>query len=496
MNKAKALGGLASILAGVGLGKKIYDKHSLLTGRENMFHNTASKNVEQILEQGLLASKASDPDNFTNLNLKVNKTPISKKDLKNKVYLAKNKDVIDSFEGSISYMNHDQKTQDPRLTLNISIPIWRFKESKNPIAELLIDRIKEGRGIVRENRLYRDIELLHINKGILNSNKRELKAWGPKGTAVIEGDVGPEYIKESPHYKKLSIPEIKDYIKNNPGKFTKGALGVAGSLGLMVGGGGLLRSALKKTASKGDDNMNKVAMYKEEIVKMASLENFIGPVGASIFSKFTNKFNKKPISNQITNQTTNQDYNITSRKDDNYREVDWDNPHSEKIMLNVLNKARRAGDLIDDDIIGPDLDRSEITDLTSTFDSNYFKPGTASMYAKEYDNLSKGQTKLASYKEEIVKMANNNFLFTKKNWNQTDENLAHSLSNIDRYNVAKKTKYDGILIDFSYDKNDNVRLGVAKNQNTPLDVLKRMSLNDKSFEVRAVAATTLKKLNQ
>lgn len=87
------------------------------------------------------------------------------------------------------------------------------------------------------------------------------------------------------------------------------------------------------------------------------------------------------------------------------------------------------------------------------------------------------------------------YLIEKREWNLAEENLIHSLSDAERAYFAKRIKYyDGILIDLSVDKSDKVRIGVAKNPNTPVKILVKMTQEDKCIEVRKAAESTLKEL--
>lgn len=87
------------------------------------------------------------------------------------------------------------------------------------------------------------------------------------------------------------------------------------------------------------------------------------------------------------------------------------------------------------------------------------------------------------------------YLIEKKDWNSTEENLIHSLGDTERAYFAKRIKYyDGILIDLSVDKSDEVRIGAANNPITPVKVLKRMAQDDVCIEVRMAAEATLKEL--
>jgi len=64
---------------------------------------------------------------------------------------------------------------------------------------------------------------------------------GPKVTKTIQGDIKPEHIKGSKKYIKHTFKEFKNFVKNNPGKFSKG-LGKATAGTVLLAGGALLAS--------------------------------------------------------------------------------------------------------------------------------------------------------------------------------------------------------------------------------------------------------------
>ncbi|MDT0160702.1 hypothetical protein [Bacillus sp. AG4(2022)] len=83
-----------------------------------------------------------------------------------------------------------------------------------------------------------------------------------------------------------------------------------------------------------------------------------------------------------------------------------------------------------------------------------------------------------------------------EDWGPDDEKSALTLDEKDRVHLAKHiANYDGILIDLSHDTSVSVREAVASNKNTPVNILKKFSKDDKSIEVRTTAIQSLEELN-
>jgi hypothetical protein len=83
-----------------------------------------------------------------------------------------------------------------------------------------------------------------------------------------------------------------------------------------------------------------------------------------------------------------------------------------------------------------------------------------------------------------------------EDWEPEDEKIALNLNEKDRIYLARYiATYDGILIDLSHDISVSVREAVASNKKTPVNILKNLSKDDKSIEVRTKALTSLKELN-
>lgn len=81
----------------------------------------------------------------------------------------------------------------------------------------------------------------------------------------------------------------------------------------------------------------------------------------------------------------------------------------------------------------------------------------------------------------------------KDDWTDEDELIVANLSEPERTYLAQKLiSYDAILINFSFDKSENVRLAVAENEYTPKMVLERLMENDTSLIVRKAAQRNLR----
>lgn len=157
-------------------------RFSLRNKRDEFTHATQKKNVDSILKRGLLGTKSHSKDSITNMSRNVTGSK------KNLVYLSNDgrssniiKKVCDEFLGG-------------GVILNISIPHEEFKKMKivdNP--ELL------------GSRNYDDFINRYRNKykRSLSKSKTPSKEYYDimsRGTTVIEGNIPPEYIKESPKY--------------------------------------------------------------------------------------------------------------------------------------------------------------------------------------------------------------------------------------------------------------------------------------------------------
>ena len=235
--------GAAGILATTKTGR--------LTGKVVRYHNTENKNVQGILENGILSKYATDPDNITNKVLK--HVPMEEKE--GLVYTAKKKSVADSvglqrerlkspWAGLFPPSPGDlKKWKDASKTLKLEFDYDQIKNlKKEPNPELLgansfvefKKRFYETHPKI-EKSLLMDINLLNGYKSL------------GKDTHVFRGDIKPENIVGGKGYKKRTAKQTLKYIKNNPGRFGKEAAKVGVGVGL---GSYAIKKAVELNGSK------------------------------------------------------------------------------------------------------------------------------------------------------------------------------------------------------------------------------------------------------
>lgn len=272
-NRKKLLGGTLA-LGGATVAKKQYDKGNL-TGRETLWHNTNKKNVGSILEKGLQASYALDPDNLTNTVLH----DVPKSELANKVYLARKKinalgtGIAASLNEQPGFLKDQFKaltdTFKKRETLKAKVPTWKFKEVENP----------ELRGAKSPREFAKKVR--EANPMAFMTPEFELqsafKSLGPKGTATIEGSIPPEYLKKSKLYKRIGMDELKAFIKANPKRFAKGA-GIASlGAGAAIGGLDLINKGFKKESDYKQSLLEKIAVNEVVLDSRQDMTYVTGP---------------------------------------------------------------------------------------------------------------------------------------------------------------------------------------------------------------------------
>lgn len=220
--------GAAGILATTKTGR--------LTGKVVRYHNTENKNVQSILENGILSKYATDPDNITNKVLK--HVPMGKKE--GLVYTSKKKSVANSvglqrerlkdpWAGLFPPTPKDlKKWKDASKTLKLEFDydqIKNLKKEANP--ELLgANSFEEFR-----KKFYETHPNIKKSQLMDLSLRDGYKSLG-KDTHVFRGNIKPENIVGGKGYKKRTAKQILKYIENNPGRFGKEAAKVGVGVGL------------------------------------------------------------------------------------------------------------------------------------------------------------------------------------------------------------------------------------------------------------------------
>ena len=267
LTKNKAIG-IGAIGAGVTmtpaaaeeLKKGIDSTEGELTGRLKRYHNTKSEYVDSILKEGLKGEKTLDPESYTNKLL----GDIASKDKRPLIYTAQNKDTADQIGLARMLTGH---APDSGKTLELHFPYEEAKRKRifnNPeqlglneedyikeISKQQKERIKKLTNL-SEKEADRAVEEL---RPLISQNYHIVDAkTGP--TRIYEGNISPEYIKQSSKYKKGSLKEWGKYVKNNPKRFGKAAakyvLPAAGTAALIGTGIHVYNKDKKKSKTKGE----------------------------------------------------------------------------------------------------------------------------------------------------------------------------------------------------------------------------------------------------
>ena len=217
-----------------------------LTGKVVRYHNTEKENVASILEEGLKASKANNPASFTRYMLQAADNDHS---LDNKVYTAKNRRIANgvgaskemqkgNITGAFEEQKHPTKHKTLKIILDYEKDIKGSKRIDNP--ELL------GAKNWKE---YHERRLKHSFEADAEQNSKDMFKALEKETHIFDHDIDSSKIVGGKGYKRRPLKDVKNYIKNNPKRFLKGAIPVA------IGGGLLTTGIVLKKKHKKANNI-------------------------------------------------------------------------------------------------------------------------------------------------------------------------------------------------------------------------------------------------
>jgi hypothetical protein len=205
-----------------------------LTGKVVRYHNTEAENVKSILEEGLKVSKSNDPDSYTR---RILRHLDGDKNLDNKIYTAKRrldaneigatKEVHKGNKGALMEIIRPTKHKTLKLVFDYDKDIKGSPKIENP--ELL------GAKNWREYHERRPKGLLEFGQMAEDQSKAAFKSLG-EGTHIFDHDIDPSKIVGGKGYKRRTLKDIKNYIKNNPKRFAKGVIPVAIGTGVLATG--------------------------------------------------------------------------------------------------------------------------------------------------------------------------------------------------------------------------------------------------------------------
>lgn len=245
-----ALGGTA-IASGLGVIREQFQRGNL-TGRETLYHGTSPERAKNILEHGLLPNKGTGPVDIAGMaRNQLGVRPRGDNFLKNTqglVYTAKHPGLAGMYPDYIKAIDGKSPEMAASAAASPRVHAARSNRSLKESFRHSIGLNPSGEDIVKINaptwmkdkfHPVRDPEMLGLGK-VWQSQNPDVKKNSLSGkisrnillklhrdkTFVNKGSIGTEYMPGSKNYKGNSVGEILSYIKNNPGRFTKG-VGVA-----------------------------------------------------------------------------------------------------------------------------------------------------------------------------------------------------------------------------------------------------------------------------
>lgn len=214
-----------------------------LTGRVVRYHNTPIENVDSILENGIKASYANDPNSYT--RTVIGGRVVDKTKLDNLVYTAKRKTDANNVGATRAYVSGKLGSPGPEQQRKLLKEFFRPKHSKT--LEIVLDYEKDVKG----SKKIRNPELDAVRFLPLD---QEIQRKLDEGTHIFDHDIDPSKIKGSRHFKKRTMDDVKNYIKKNPKRFGKEVAKVVLGTAAIAGGAAY---AYKKTRGSKDKEKGK-----------------------------------------------------------------------------------------------------------------------------------------------------------------------------------------------------------------------------------------------
>jgi len=238
VNKKKTSYVPEAVTSGLGasvISKQYHDGN--LTGRETFYHGTSKETAEKIKKEGIVPGGSKGiVDEFEKFrpgfkNKNEGLSFMTKTKVQAHAYAGQAEDIKN---GKFSMWNKDKRGIKTMFT-SAPLDSLGIKKDKGVIKFDVPTWKKE----LQENRVVNP----EVHISMSNAEKKEYA----QNTFTHKGTIPPKFARGSEHYEKNTISEIKDFIKHDPKRFTKGVIlsGLgATAIGLAA------RSALKKRKQK------------------------------------------------------------------------------------------------------------------------------------------------------------------------------------------------------------------------------------------------------
>lgn len=291
--------------AGVGGAAALHHSRPLVTGRERLYHGTYNDAAKTIRAQGLRPRSEVGghgitdilPDEVREQGKKLVYMTPSKMEARSYAVQAKSIQRAggDAVMGQMALQRDPvaaQAIMDPfnnKGIVKADVPMWKLRQQGKvvPNPELMgLSRKAWAKHIIARSPEHAKAleEMPPFVRGVA-----ELAAGSSYGSLrnarVIDGGVGPEFIRGSGKFKRLGMQELKEYVAAHPRRFGGGlALGAAGLAGLGYAASGL--RPRKKEAAMSEDLLcgseARGLAVARLLLKVASARGIARPLGKAL----------------------------------------------------------------------------------------------------------------------------------------------------------------------------------------------------------------------
>ncbi len=186
-----------------------------LTGRASLYHGTDRETAAKIREKGLLPTTAETAVNTRALE---HADPERFKQALGKSYMTRN--PVEAFTYGFGKKVRGGGGMPGVVRLNV--PVWKMKSVVNPEVDMSFEEWKNKSVLLPGKPNF-------VQEKVLRDTYNKLR-----NSVVIDGAVGPEYVRGSAQYKGNSLKEFMEYMRARPKSFAAGTakslLGLGGSL--------------------------------------------------------------------------------------------------------------------------------------------------------------------------------------------------------------------------------------------------------------------------
>jgi len=260
LNVGLVVGGLAGTYYA---GRKV---PSLITGREKFYHGTKKEYIPNILSEGLKPVSKTNVKSYDTDDYMKQFGEKALNRARKYAYITLNKDEAETYAKQVHFGGYKAvgdlaKTNPYKViagafsnsgkenVITMNIPTWRKDYKTKPDPDTIYSMERNSKSV-------------HVGREMA----KQLAKKDIKSTRAISF-VSPEFIVESPHYKKTGLSEIYQYAKAKPGRFAAGiGLAAAVPLSLAISGMGVkgyIDESIKERKRRKNEQIKESAFIDE-----------------------------------------------------------------------------------------------------------------------------------------------------------------------------------------------------------------------------------------